>query len=78
MLKFEKRKNKTLSNLHVAVVYGEEVGFVFKMRKSKGNENYWNTYSGIGENAKFLGHYKNKEECKREIFWNYMVDCQKK
>jgi hypothetical protein len=64
---WKKIKDRSLSNLHVMFVDGNEIGFVYKPVDTKTDKNAWRSHLGIGESTIFLGHDYNKTDAKNRV-----------
>jgi hypothetical protein len=57
---WKKVANRSLPNLHVLSVAEKEVGFIYKPCDDKANKNMWRGVVGIGDIARFAGHFDSK------------------
>jgi len=57
---WQRVQNQSLPNLNVLTVNGEYVGFVYKPSDTKTDKNAWRIYTGVGDDAKFVGHKYSK------------------
>lgn len=74
IVSYTKMPSKSLSNLHIANVDGSPVGFIFKPKDTKSDKNFWRSYIGIGDNAKFLGHSSSKQSAMTSLNWAVMSE----
>lgn len=70
---FRKERSKVLSNLYVAYDGDKPVGLVHKPRDDKHNKNFWRCYVGIGDDARFLGHARNRKDAQNHVHWAYSL-----
>jgi len=69
MIHYTKSPSRSLSNLYVAKVGDEEVGFVHRPKNTKTDKNFWRGYIGIGDSAKFVGHSSTKDGAMVNLNW---------
>jgi hypothetical protein len=56
-----------LPNLRVLKHGVKEVGFIEKPRDTRTDKNSWRCWSGIGEQAKFVGHAETEEQAMANV-----------
>lgn len=69
LIEFKRVKSRVIDNLHVAFVNMVPVGMVHKPRDSRTDRNYWRAYVGVGDDARFLGHYRVRRDAENHVRW---------